>query len=185
MAAWVLRSRAGRGRRPAAAVLTAALMPALLLTHAATTLVMVGVIWFVQVVHYPLLGAVGDEGFRAYAEAHSRRVAALIAVPWGLETGTALALVVVAPDARTVAGVALVGVIVASTVLVQVPCHRRFAAGYDTTAHRRLVRSNWVRTAAGPPAASWLWRCSAVRPEPTGHDPPSGNVMGGPTMSCP
>ena len=31
----------------------------LLLVHAASTLFMAGVIWFVQVVHYPLMASVG------------------------------------------------------------------------------------------------------------------------------
>ena len=37
-------------------------MPALLLLHAASTLAMTGVIWFVQMVHYPLFryAAAGD-----------------------------------------------------------------------------------------------------------------------------
>ena len=36
------------------------------LSHAAATLYMTGLIWFVQIVHYPLLGAIGDSEFPAY-----------------------------------------------------------------------------------------------------------------------
>ncbi len=36
---------------------------ALLLAHLVSTLLMVGIIWFVQVVHYPLLVCVGAEQF--------------------------------------------------------------------------------------------------------------------------
>ncbi len=38
-------------------------MELLLLGHVGATLFMVGLIWFVQVVHYPLFGHVGGEGF--------------------------------------------------------------------------------------------------------------------------
>ena len=38
-------------------------MTYVLLTHLAATLYMVGVIWFVQVVHYPLFARAGAEGF--------------------------------------------------------------------------------------------------------------------------
>jgi hypothetical protein len=35
-----------------------------------------------------------------------------------------------------------------STFAVQVPLHARLAAGFDPQAHRRLVLTNWWRTAA-------------------------------------
>jgi hypothetical protein len=42
-----------------------------MLVHVGATLFMVGVIWFVQVVHYPLFSRVGLEKFSLYSEAHS------------------------------------------------------------------------------------------------------------------
>jgi hypothetical protein len=42
-----------------------------LLAHLAVTLFMVGMIWFVKVVHYPLFAKVGPEGFTLYSKAHS------------------------------------------------------------------------------------------------------------------
>jgi hypothetical protein len=47
-------------------------MITVLLAHAASTLVMVGVIWFVRVVHYPLFEQVGKAAFAAYETAHAR-----------------------------------------------------------------------------------------------------------------
>ena len=44
--------------------------PLVLLAHAAATLYMVGLIWFVQVVHSPLFSRVGADGFVPYAAAH-------------------------------------------------------------------------------------------------------------------
>ena len=38
-----------------------------------------------------------------------------------------------------------------STALIQVPLHRRLAGGFDPSAARRLVVTNWWRTAACPP----------------------------------
>jgi len=35
----------------------------------------------------------------------------------------------------------------ASTSLVQVPLHERLSAGWDDAAQRRLVATNWIRTA--------------------------------------
>jgi hypothetical protein len=35
-----------------------------------------------------------------------------------------------------------------STWVVQIPLHNCLAAGFDSEAHRRLVKTNWMRTAA-------------------------------------
>ena len=35
-----------------------------------------------------------------------------------------------------------------STMVLQVPCHRRLETGFDAAVARRLVRTNWVRTFA-------------------------------------
>ena len=43
-----------------------------LLVHLAATLVMLGVIWFVQIVYYPLFSRVGSGGFALYSDAHLR-----------------------------------------------------------------------------------------------------------------
>ena len=48
----------------------------LLSLHLAATAAMTGLIWFVQVVHYPLFAAVGADQFVAYEVAHQRRTSA-------------------------------------------------------------------------------------------------------------
>ena len=44
-----------------------------LLLQVVTTLFMVGVIWFVQVVHYPLMAHVGRAEAVAYEKSHTHR----------------------------------------------------------------------------------------------------------------
>lgn len=123
-----------------------------LLVNAAATLYMVGVIWFVQIVHYPLFGRVGEQGFQTYSEAHSRLTTYAVGPPMLAEAGTALLLVPLRPTGvplgAALFGLALVGVIWASTALLQVPRHNAFARGFDRAAWRGLVATNWVRTAA-------------------------------------
>ena len=119
----------------------------LVAAHAAATLFMTGVIWFVQVVHYPLFGRVGDAGFTAYAREHARRTGWVVGPAMLLELLLALALAA-RGGALAWAGLALLGAIWASTAFVQVPLHGRLAAGPDRFAQRRLTATNWVRTAA-------------------------------------
>lgn len=125
---------------------------ALLVLHAAATLFMTGLIWFVQVVHYPLFAAVGRSEFAAYEERHARRTGWVVAPAMLVELGTAIALAVAPPfiaaAAPARAGLALVAVVWIATVALQMPAHRRLLRGFDATVHARLVRGNWVRTAA-------------------------------------
>lgn len=135
--------------------------PLLAVLHAAPTLYLCGLIWFVQVVHYPLYAEVGAERFAEYEREHCRRTNRVVLVPMLLELSLAAWLLVAAPAhlrAWTATGMLLVVVVWGSTFLLQVPCHRRLARGQDFGAIRRIVATNWLRTAAWTArAALALW----------------------------
>ena len=123
-----------------------------LLLNLASTGVMIGIIWFVQVVHYPLFARVGAEGFAAYEAAHSRWTTVVVGPPMLLELGTGAYLALDPPPGISPLllwiGLGLIGVVWLSTAFVQVPAHRRLERGWDASAHRALVLSNWIRTVA-------------------------------------
>jgi hypothetical protein len=125
-------------------------MVPLLLAHAAATLFMVGVIWFVQLVHYPLFARVGRPGFAAYSGSHTRLTGLVVGPPMLLEAATAVALVVWTPPGISVPlvweGLILVAGIWLSTAFLQSPRHTTLGRGFDPSAHRFLVTSNWLRT---------------------------------------
>jgi len=140
----------------------------LLLLNVGASFFMAGLIWVMQVVHYPLFALVGRAEFRAYEDAHTRRITWLVGPGMLLGLLSAGALVFVRPAAiplaAPLAGLALLLVSLVSTALVQGPAHGRLGAGFDAAVHRRLVRSNWVRTAAWSAqalvAAFMLWRAA-------------------------
>jgi hypothetical protein len=114
---------------------------------------MTGLIWFVQVVHYPMLGRFPVEGTAAANRDHQRRTSWVVGPPLAVEGLVALALLAAPPGTGADAAMlwvaaGLLGVALASTVLLQVPMHGRLAHGPDHDAARRLVRTNWIRTAA-------------------------------------
>ncbi len=115
--------------------------------HFAATLYMTGVIWFVQIVHYPLFDAVRENHGR-FANRHQSRTGFVVAPVMLVELFTAVLLMVRAPSTPLVANLVLIAVIWAVTFAVSVPCHQRLLEGFDTAVHRRLVASNWLRTAA-------------------------------------
>lgn len=127
-------------------------MTVLLVLHAGATLLMAGVAWFVQLVHYPLFAAVGEERYPAYADEHQRRTTWLVAPLMAAEAGTALVLLVRQPAGVAAwlawAGAVALAAVWASTGLLQVPRHRRLSGGWDAAAARGLVTTSVVRTAA-------------------------------------
>ncbi len=124
----------------------------LLIVNFFATVYMVGLIWMVQVVHYPLFAEVGSEKFAGYQTRHQWLTTLVVGPPMLIEAFSAVLLVWYLPNGvnyvPVIVGIVLVLVIWASTALVQVPCHGKLNHGFDKQTHRRLVRSNWIRTIA-------------------------------------
>jgi len=127
------------------------MMLVLLFVHVASTLFMVGLIWFVQVVHYPLFAAVGPAHFEAYERNHQRLTTWVVAPVMLAEVLTAVALLTTQTTSATVmqwCGMGLLGLIWGCTAGLSVPAHRQLESGFQSNAYRRLVSTNWIRTAA-------------------------------------
>ena len=123
-----------------------------LLLNVVSTLVMVGVIWFVQIVHYPLLAVVPVESASGVAVDHQRRTGWVVMAPMTVEGFTTLGLLKWVPDGVDwwvpwLNGVFL-AVALGCTVFLSVPRHARMAAQPDSRVGRELVLTNWPRTIA-------------------------------------
>lgn len=121
--------------------------PVLFALHLSATLYMTGLIWFVQVVHYPLFQKVGAEQFLAYEQTHTRLTGYVVAPVMLLELATAVLLLWVQPRNGlwwvNLGGIALLW---ASTFFIQVPLHTALSQAADPAAMQRLAASNWIRT---------------------------------------
>jgi len=133
-------------------------MIALMAIHAASTLMMTGLIWFVQLVHYPLMRLVGERRFIQYEREHMRRTTWIAAPLMIVEALSAAMLLYLADGAglQTLAasGLIFLAMIWASTAALQVPCHRRLERQFNRNTAKRLVATNWIRTA--------LWTARAM-----------------------
>ena len=131
---------------------------ALLLLNAFSTWFMTGLIWFVQIVHYPLFDGVGVDQFQLYADRHRCLTTMVVAPPMLMEIFSSVALVSVWNRAHLWLlwlNLGFVIVIWISTALCSIPCHEKLCtSGYVTETHHWLVFSNWLRTA--------MWTCRAV-----------------------
>lgn len=105
------------------------------LLHVASTLVMVGLIWFVQIVHYPLLSRVGRDNFRRYELDHQRLVTWIVAPGMLTEMATAILLLWYRPMGIETTSLSL-GLFVLFTIwlityTIQVPQHASLVITYD------------------------------------------------------
>lgn len=121
------------------------------LTQLLATAVMTGVIWYVQIVHYPLMAGWPHDQFSVW-EARHRSLTATVVVPvMAVETLAAAGLLMMPPRQRGSGwligfGMLLLAGIWASTFLLQLPCHNLLSMGWDEKIHARLVETNWLRT---------------------------------------
>jgi hypothetical protein len=114
------------------------------------TYALTGIIWFVQIVHYPLFKMVGQEKWMEFHGAHSFRITWIVAPLMILELIAAIYYLfqpagIMLPLEKNVAAL-LVVLIWLSTFGLQVPQHNLLAKGFVAESHRRLVTTNWIRT---------------------------------------
>lgn len=128
-------------------------MNAWMVTQLILCFYMAGVIWLVQLVHYPSFSRINAGEFRQFHSQHSRFLGYLVGPVMIAELVSALVL---ASSLRAfwILNLALVLLLWASTFLVSVPLHNQLAEGRDPRVMEKLVQTNWLRTA--------LWTIRAI-----------------------
>jgi hypothetical protein len=122
----------------------------LMLVQVIATAMMTGIIWFVQIVHYPLFQMVPMEYFVPYERSHTARTGWVVAPLMLLELTTALLPIIlslpVAHNKLYGISFALLLLIWLSTFLIQVPLHAILENHPNPTILKHLVTTNWIRT---------------------------------------
>lgn len=117
---------------------------------------MTGVIWVIQLVHYPIFDAIergpDDRLWQQFGDRHRRSVSYVVGPFMLIEGVTGIWLVVDPPGGLSLVLPLIAGALMAlaygTTAFVSVPLHERLTATFDDDAHRRLVSTNWIRTFA-------------------------------------
>lgn len=123
----------------------------ILAAQALASAAMCGLIWFVQLVHYPLFARTDTTHSPDYPDENQRRTAPVVIPPMVVEAVTATAIALSPPAAigqpAALAGLAMVAALWLSTLLVQMPLHARLKHdGHSPQTVAALVQSNWART---------------------------------------
>jgi hypothetical protein len=122
--------------------------PLLQLVHLLAAAYMTGVIWFVQLVQYPMFHHTDGADGNAHAE-YTRRMGYVVLPVMVAELVLQTLWLAGSPTPAARTGAVLLLAIWLSTFLLQVPCHRRLVReGHNPAVQRRLVRTNWIRTLA-------------------------------------
>jgi tryptophan-rich sensory protein len=127
----------------------------ILIAHLASTLFMVGMIWTIHYVHYPLFADVGESTYVAFQSEHVNRIGKLLLLPWLIEGLTLLAVLFLTflgqrRDLRLPAFLDGLGMAIALIIsgVWSAPAHGELADGFDAAIHDRLMTANLVRSFA-------------------------------------
>jgi len=127
----------------------------LIVIHAAATMFMVGLIWTIHYVHYPLFAYVGESTYVSFQAEHVARIGRLLFVPWLTEGITLLGILALAflggrKDWRVPAVIngAAMAVVLVISGFWSAPAHAKLADGFDKSVHDQLMTVNLIRTLA-------------------------------------
>ena len=126
-------------------------MTEVFILHFASTLFMTGLVWMVQIVHYPLFKQIRSEQFIDYESRHSKLITFIVAPVMSIELVSGIVLAISnyldGPNYNLffLSFIFLV-LIWLSTIFIQIPQHRKLGAGYNALVIDKLVSYNWIRT---------------------------------------
>ncbi|MBC61112.1 MAG: hypothetical protein CMP11_01545 [Zetaproteobacteria bacterium] len=112
-------------------------------------LMMTGVIWIVQLVHYPSFAYVAQDKFTDFEVFHQKRIS-LVVLPLMLtEFISHFCLYLMKPypifSLESLSTFSLLGIWFV-TFFMCVPCHSKLCQMYDKNLLRKLIYYNWLRT---------------------------------------
>ncbi|MGD2168660.1 MAG: hypothetical protein PVI40_00265 [Chlamydiota bacterium] len=121
------------------------------ITQVVVTCFLTGLIWFVQIVHYPLFKCISADNFIRYHQQHMRKTSYVV-VP--LMIGEAFCVFFLAFSFTkgsllyfmALSGLILLALIWLSTFGLQVPKHLRLKLGHKEEIINTLITTNWIRT---------------------------------------
>ena len=122
-------------------------MSRLFIIHFAVTWALIGLIWTIQLLNYPLLKKVGQQEFAAHHDSHSAQIFWLAGLLMLAELGSAGMLLYLGVHSLLFTmSLGALAVVWASTLFLQVPLHQKLTHGYDAATIDRLCRTNAWRT---------------------------------------
>ena len=112
-----------------------------------STSVMVGVIWVIQLLHYPSFHFISEKKYIEFQHFHMQRISFIVIPVMLIESASALLLAYFFRSSLTIILLALILGIWGITFIFFTKMHQKLTNGYDRTIVDSLVKINWSRTA--------------------------------------
>jgi len=109
---------------------------------------MAGLIWTIQILHYPFFHHLEKESFVKHMKVHRTRISFIVIPIMLIElfTGLYLCLYTAYNSVLFWVGFFMILLIWLSTFLLQMPRHNQILHQYQPTAVESLISTNWIRT---------------------------------------
>ena len=122
-------------------------MDLLFFLNVISAFLLTGVIWTIQIVHYPSFHYIDKLSFTNFHHFHERRISIIVMPLMLIELTTSTALYINNMSSIVFAlNLLIVGLIWCSTFFVQVPIHSILSEKKDKNLIEKLVNTNWIRT---------------------------------------
>ena len=118
----------------------------LLLIHLISTSLMVGIIWVIQVVHYPSFHFIGNSRYISFQKFHMERISYIVIPVMLVESISGLLLIYDEINTILLISMVLLLSIWMLTVFFFASVHQQLVSGYKQETVRKLVLINWIRT---------------------------------------
>ena len=106
---------------------------------------MVGVIWLIQLIHYPTFSKIEENVFRMFHREHTTAMSILVGPVMIMELITVFYLAK-SFEARWLISAAMTVILWCLTFFVSVPIHNRLESGRQPELLKNLIMTNWPRT---------------------------------------
>jgi len=116
------------------------------ITHFIITAMLVGIIWVIQIIHYPSFKYIDKKKSNQFHRFHTRAITPIVAPLMIIELILTIHYAVQLGNIPNYINLILVGNIWLSTFLIQIPLHKKLTHNYDDDLLNQLIRTNWIRT---------------------------------------
>ena len=126
--------------------------------HIVSTSLMVGVIWIMQLVHYPSFNFINVEEYKSFQEFHMKRISLIVIPVMIMELTSGVLIFWIYQTDNIFFNISLFCLffIWFLTAILFSKMHQKLTLGYQISIVTKLVNSNWLRT------ISWTLRLGLV-----------------------
>ena len=118
----------------------------MLFLHILSTAIMVGIIWVIQIVHYPSFHYIDKSRYVSFQNFHMNKISYIVIPVMSIEAISGIILLYNDQTVLFIISLIILLVIWTLTAFYFTRAHQLLANGYKKDIVRKLVQANWVRT---------------------------------------